>query len=70
MNFNGKFSFFFLQNNDFETNTIFEHGSGIATVVARLIIKPHHVKAGTSKTFTCVGKSGAKTVKASSKGFF
>lgn len=59
---------FFSQNNDFELNTIMEHSpSGIATVVARLIIKPHHVKPGTTKTFTCVGKSGAKIVKASSE---
>lgn len=55
-----------MNNNDFETNTILEHSpSGIATVVARLIIKPHHYKAGTTKTFTCVGKSGAKLVKES-----
>lgn len=39
----------------------------MATVVARLIIKPHHYKAGTTRTFTCVGRSGAKVVKASSK---
>lgn len=45
-----------------------EHSpSGIATVVARLIIKPHHVKPGTTRTFTCVGRSGVKIVKASSK---
>lgn len=60
--------FLFCQNNDFETNTIMEQSpTGIATVVARLIIKPHHVRAGTKRTYTCVGKSGAKVVKASSK---
>lgn len=58
------------QSSDFETNSIMERSpSGIATVVARLIIKPHHVKPGTSRTFTCVGKSGANIVKASSKCF-
>ncbi|CRK99358.1 CLUMA_CG012565, isoform B [Clunio marinus] len=55
-----------INNNDFEMNTIIDQSpSGIATVVARLIIKPHHVKPGTTRTFTCVGKSGAKVVKAS-----
>lgn len=40
--------------------------SGIATVVARLIVKPHHIPAsGTKRTYTCVGKSGGKIVKAS-----
>jgi hypothetical protein len=40
--------------------------TGIATVVARLIIKPHHIPAsGTKRTYTCVGKSGGKVVKAS-----
>jgi hypothetical protein len=40
--------------------------SGIATVVARLIVKPHHIPAsGTKRTYTCVGKSGGKVVKAS-----
>lgn len=39
--------------------------SGIATVVAKLIIKPHHVQSGTKRTYTCVGKSGGKIVKAS-----
>lgn len=42
----------------------------MATVVARLIIKPHHIKPGTSRTFTCVGRSGAKIVKSSSEFFF
>lgn len=56
------------QNHDFDSNTIMERSpSGIATVVARLIIKPHHVKPGTSRTFTCVGRSGVKVVKATSK---
>lgn len=60
--------FFFSQNEDFETNSIMEQSpSGIATVVARLIIKPHHAKPGTTRTYTCVGKSGVKIVKASSK---
>lgn len=70
MNFNRIFDIFgiFSQNNDFEINTIVDQSpSGIATVVARLIIKPHHVKPGATKTFTCVGKSGAKIVKASSE---
>ena len=40
--------------------------SGIATVVAKLIIKPHHIpQSGTKRTYTCVGKSGGKIVKAS-----
>lgn len=40
--------------------------SGIATVVAKLIIKPHHMpQSGTKRTYTCVGKSGGKIVKAS-----
>ena len=39
--------------------------SGIATVVAKLIVKPHHAKSGTKRTYTCVGKSGGKVVKAS-----
>lgn len=57
-----------IQNNDFETNTIMEHSpSGIATVVARLIVKAHHYKPGTTRTYTCVGKSGARIVKESSK---
>lgn len=58
------------QNNDFEISTSMNHCSGVATVVARLIIKPHHVKPGTIKTFTCVGRSGSRTVKASSNEFF
>lgn len=56
------------QNHDFDSNTIMERSpSGIATVVAKLIIKPHHVKPGTSRTYTCVGRSGMKVVKATSK---
>lgn len=39
--------------------------SGIATVVAKLIVKPHHIQSGTKRTYTCVGKSGGKIVKAS-----
>lgn len=60
--------FFRPQNHDFDSNTIMERSpSGIATVVAKLIIKPHHVKPGTSRTYTCVGRSGMKVVKATSK---
>lgn len=43
--------------------------SGIATVVARLIVKPHHIpEHGTKRTstYTCVGRSGGKAVHASS----
>lgn len=54
------------EDHDFESNSIVEtSASGMATVVARLIIKPHHYKPGTTRTFTCVGRSGAKVVKAS-----
>lgn len=40
--------------------------SGIATVVAKLIVRPHHIPAsGSKRTYTCVGKSGGKIAKAS-----
>lgn len=55
------------QSDDFETNLIIEKSpSGIATVVAKLIVKPSHIpQSGTKRTYTCVGKSGGKIVKAS-----
>ncbi|XP_070491957.1 neural/ectodermal development factor IMP-L2 [Chironomus tepperi] len=54
-------------NDDFETNTIMERSpSGIATVVAKLIVRPQHIpQNGAKRTFTCVGKSGGKIAKAS-----
>lgn len=40
--------------------------SGIATVVAKLIVRPQHIpQNGAKRTFTCVGRSGGKVAKAS-----
>lgn len=40
--------------------------SGIATVVAKLIVRPNHIpSSATKRTYTCVGRSGGKIAKAS-----